>query len=304
MTIKETARKIKKMEVRGASDIAKATTKALREKAKEIEPKNVEEGIEELKNSSQELKEARPTAVSLPNAINKTLIKIEETNSINELKNQVISNSNQFLKKIREAKEEIGEIGSKRIKNNSTVLTHCNSEAALSVIKEADKQKEIEVYATESRPRYQGRITAKKLSEKDIEVTQIIDSAARYFMNEIDLVIVGADAIGANGALANKIGTSQIALAAKEARVNFLVAAETYKFSPKTVSGELIEIEERDSKEVWEKPPSEEIQIRNPAFDFTPPEYIDNIITENGLISPHMAYFVLKEEFGWKLREE
>ncbi|MQK95693.1 ribose 1,5-bisphosphate isomerase, partial [Escherichia coli] len=92
-------------------------------------------------------------------------------------------------------------------------LTHCNSSTAIAVIKRAHEVgKEIKVFATESRPRLQGYITAKQLKEAGIDVTVIVDSAVRYFMNEIDCVIVGADTITANGALINKIGTSQIAL--------------------------------------------------------------------------------------------
>ncbi|MEM3522592.1 MAG: hypothetical protein QXD78_06100, partial [Candidatus Bathyarchaeia archaeon] len=116
-----------------------------------------------------------------------------------------------------------------------------------------------------------------------------------------DEVIVGADAITANGAVVNKIGTSMIALAAHEARVRFFVAAETYKFSPETMIGELVNIEERDSSEVI---PLEELKtmknviVKNPAFDVTPPEYIDLIITEKGIIPPQGSMMVIQESFG------
>ncbi len=133
-----------------------------------------------------------------------------------------------------------------------------------------------------------------------IDVTLIVDSAVRYFINDVDCVVVGADTITANGALINKIGTSQIALAAKEARVPFMVAAETYKFSPKTLFGELVVIEERDASEVA---PEEllklGVKVRNPAFDVTPRDYIDVIITEIGAIPPEMAYIVITERLGY-----
>jgi len=141
----------------------------------------------------------------------------------------------------------------------------------------------------------------KILGERGIPVTLIIDSAARYFMNEIDKVIVGADAIAANGAVINKIGTSLIALAAKEARTLFFVAAETYKFSPETVIGALIKIEERGPSEVL---PSSRLRkykgvtVKNPSFDVTPAEYIDLIITEKGIIPPSAAFTIIQQEFG------
>jgi ribose 1,5-bisphosphate isomerase len=123
-------------------------------------------------------------------------------------------------------------------------------------------------------------------------------------MKNIDKIIVGADSIAANGAVVNKIGTSQIALAAHEARVLFFVAAESYKFHPQTLVGELIEIEERDPKEIWDSKKFPGVRIRNPAFDVTPPDYIDLIITERGIIPPQAAYTVLQEQFEWRPGEE
>ncbi|MEM4702681.1 MAG: ribose 1,5-bisphosphate isomerase, partial [Archaeoglobaceae archaeon] len=195
----------------------------------------------------------------------------------------------------------------KRIKDGSTILTHCNSSTAIAVIKKAHEMgKKLEVIATESRPRWQGHITARQLKEAGIDVTVIVDSAVRFFMKEVDLVLVGADTITANGALINKIGTSQIALCAKEARVPFIVAAETYKFSPRTLAGELVVIEERSAEEVLPKELLDlGIKARNPAFDVTPRDYIDVIITEIGAIPPEMAYLVIKERLGYdEIREE
>jgi ribose 1,5-bisphosphate isomerase len=227
--------------------------------------------------------------------------------SYEEKKQSLISRADEFIRWVETAHQKIGEIGTRRIKDNSVIMTHCNSSAALSVIKSAYKSgKNLEVIATESRPRLQGHITVKELTEFGIPTTLIVDSAVRYFMESIDYVIVGADTITVNGALINKIGTSQIALAAKEARVPFLVAAETYKFSPKTLLGELVEIEERDVEEV--APPDiinlEGLKIRNPAFDVTPRDYIDTIITEIGTIPPEMAYLVIRERLGYAIFEE
>ncbi|RLG60366.1 ribose 1,5-bisphosphate isomerase, partial [Candidatus Geothermarchaeota archaeon] len=183
------------------------------------------------------------------------------------------------------------------------ILTHCNSQAAISVIIHAKKQgKRLRVFVTETRPKMQGLLTAAQLSKEGIPTTLIIDSAVRFFMPKIDKVIVGADAIAANGAVINKIGTSMIALAAHEARVRLMVAAETYKFSPETVLGELIEIEERPAEEVvsreWLKR-FPNVSVRNPAFDVTPPEYVDIIITEVGVVSPQSYFLLVRDMFGW-----
>jgi ribose 1,5-bisphosphate isomerase len=125
-------------------------------------------------------------------------------------------------------------------------------------------------------------------------------------MNQIDRVIVGADAVSANGAVVNKIGTSLMALAAREARTHFFVAAESYKFSPETMFGELVKIEERDASEIIS--PSEvkhrSITVANPSFDVTPPEYVDLIITEKGIIPPQAAILLLQESLGVITPEE
>ena len=199
------------------------------------------------------------------------------------------------------------EIGARHISDGDVLLTHCNSEAALGCILEAHRQgKEIEVYATEVRPRGQGLITIRTLNEAGIRTNYIIDSAVRYFINDVDLVIVGADAIAVNGAVVNKIGTAQIAHAANEARTNVIVAAETYKFAPRTILGEKIEIEERDPAEVLPREEAERlpfVRVRNPAFDVTPAEYIDLIITERGAIPPELAYTVIRDYLGWRIEE-
>lgn len=203
------------------------------------------------------------------------------------------------------AVERIGEIGSRRIKDGDTVLTHCNSMAALSVIGTAHKAgKKIKVIATESRPRYQGILTIGILDKLGIETELIIDSAVRSVMNEVDLVVVGADVVTANGTLVNKIGTAQIALCAHEARTSFMVAAETYKFSPMTILGELVPIEERSAEEILpDFLKYKHVHVRNPAFDVTPHQYIDLICTEVGAISPEMSYLIIKERLGWEIDE-
>ncbi|MBE8539655.1 ribose 1,5-bisphosphate isomerase [Geoglobus acetivorans] len=295
--IDEAARKIESMEVRGAARIARFAAETLREYAKSVKT-NFDE---EMRRASERLMNTRPTAVSLFNAINYVMSYSGENDE--EKRESLIRRAEEFIEWVDTAREKIGRTGAKRIVDGSTVMTHCNSSAALSVIKHAfDEGKDIRVIATESRPRHQGYLTTKELADYGIDVTLIVDSAVRYFMKEVDVVVVGADTITVNGALINKIGTSQIALAAKEARVPFMVAAETYKFSPKTLLGELVVIEERDAREViggdlLEHP---NVTVRNPAFDVTPRDYIDLIITEIGAIPPEMAYIVIRDHLGYR----
>ncbi len=299
--VEEAAAKIKNMEVRGAAKIAKFATKTLMDYANRAG----DDFDSDMRKAAEVLLNTRPSAVSLYNAVN--YVMNYDGDQIGEKKQMLISRAEKFIEWVDIAHERIGNIGSRRIKDNSLVMTHCNSSAALSVIKSANQRgKNIEIMATESRPRLQGHITVKELTEAGIPTTLIVDSAVRYYIESVDYVIVGADTIAANGALINKIGTSQIALSAKEARVPFMVAAETYKFSPKTLLGELVEIEERDREEVA---PQEimnlpGLKVKNPAFDITHRDYIDVIITEIGTIPPEMAYLVIRDKLGHPIFED
>lgn len=300
------------MRIRGAAQIGRAAAEGLSIAAMNIRTESPQEYMDQLEGAYRLLLNTRPTAVSLPNALRYVMHRVrlafKKGMNVDELRAITVRAAEDFKKSSQEAVRRISDIGAKRIRNGDLIMTHCNSSVAISILKEAKRQgKEFRVIATETRPRFQGRLTAKALSEAGIPVTLIVDSAARYFMPKVDKVIVGADVVTANGAVVNKIGTSQIALAAKEARVRVFVGAETYKFSPSTVLGELVEIEERPPEEVV--PPEELSQLKgvtvaNPAFDVTPPEFIDIIITERGIIPPQASVLILMEEFGWAIGEE
>ena len=302
--VRETAEKISSMEVRGAGRIATAAALSLRDFSMALEAQSLEEFNLQLENAASLLLKTRPTAVSLSNAIR--MVMKYKAGDVDGARQAVVSNANRFITNSQKAVEKIGQIGSRRIRDGDTVLTHCNSIAAISVISAAHKSgKKIKVIATESRPRFQGITTIGMLDKLGIETELIVDSAARSVMNEVDLVVVGADVITANGTLVNKIGTAQIALCAREARTSFMVAAETYKFSPETILGELVTIEEREPEEVLSDISKyKHVRVRNPAFDVTPHQYIDLICTEAGAISPEMSYLIIRERLGWEMADE
>jgi ribose 1,5-bisphosphate isomerase len=303
---------IKSMKIRGAGKIARFAVETLGKIVEVSNAKTPNELFIELHEASKKLLSSRPTAVSLPNGIrfvmHKTNLLLKEKLSIEEFKKEVLAIVKEFINKSEGALNKIAVFGAKRIEDGETIMTHCNSAAVIAILKKAyNEGKNFKVYVTETRPLYQGRITAKQLGEAGIKTILIIDSAARYFMNKVDKVLVGADAVAVNGAVVNKIGTSMIALAAYEARTQFLVAAETYKFSPETMIGELIHIEERSWKEIISNEELKEIlncEVKNPAFDVTPPEYIDAIITEEGVIPPQAAFYILQKSFGELTPEE
>lgn len=305
--IKQIAEDIQTMRTRGAGKIGRAAARALKITARTTKARNSAEFIKELDRVSALLLSTRPTAVSLSNAIRFVTLKakLAKDADLQALRNIVMSRADEFIRVSNEAVKRIGEIGARRISDGDVIMTHCNSDCALAVIKTAFKQgKHLEVFVTESRPMKQGLISVRDLSKAGISTTLIVDSAVRHFIRDIDKVIVGADSIAANGAVINKIGTSQLALAAHEARVLFFVAAESYKFHPGTLVGRLVEIEERPFKEIVDPKRFPGVRIRNPVFDVTPPDYIDLIITERGIIPPSAAYVVLQEQFEWKPGEE
>jgi len=194
--------------------------------------------------------------------------------------------------------KNIGEHGARLIKDNTTVLTHCNAGAlatvdygtALAPLRNAhEKKKKLFVYADETRPRLQGLLTAWELTQEGIPHALIPDNAAGYFMKkkEVDLVIVGADRIAANGDFANKIGTYEKAVCAKENNIPFYVAAPHSTFDPHIQNGSQIIIEERTRQEVTEIQGKTImpawVSVKNPAFDITPHNYVTGFITEKGI---------------------
>jgi ribose 1,5-bisphosphate isomerase len=307
MVLTDTADKIKSMEIRGAGRIARAAALALAEHADSLNTTEITVFFDEMKRAADLMAGTRPTAVSLPNAVNIVMASIAHVTTVPEAKRAIGSKAREFVQSSNQAVERIGKIGARHIRDGDVVLTHCNSEAALACLIEAKRSgKDFSVFATEVRPRNQGLLTIRVLNDAGITTNFIVDSAVRSFMNEIDLVITGADAVTVNGAVVNKIGTAQIALAAHEARTNFVVAAETYKFAPRTILGELIEIEERPAGEVLPDEIAKSlpyVTVRNPVFDVTPAEYVDLIITESGAIPPQMAYIIIRDYLGWDLSE-
>ncbi len=197
---------------------------------------------------------------------------------------------------------KIGEHGAKLIKNGTRILTHCNAGAlaavdvgtALAPIRAAKEQgRKFFVYVSETRPRLQGaRLTAWELVQEGIEHAILTDSASGHFLSrgEVDLVLVGADRIAANGDTANKIGTYMKAVVAKEHHVPFYVAAPTSTIDFAIPAGSKIPIEERSPQEVLQFAGTpvapKESPARNPAFDVTPAKYIRGIITEAGIHRP------------------
>lgn len=266
---------IRSMKVRGAPaiGIAAAYGLALSEKPEE---------------EAQVLLDSRPTAVDLRNAVDFVLSK-----RLDGMK--TLDAAKEWHASIEQKCRSIAENGATLVKDGMRILTHCNTGSlatgvsygtALGILKKAwEEKKRIFVFADETRPRFQGALTSWELRQLGVAHDVIVDSAAGSFMKrgEVDIVIVGADRIAANGDFANKIGTYPVAVLAKENGVPFYVAAPFSSFDLGIKSGDEIKIEERDEKEVILDIYPKGTRARNPAFDVTPSEYVTAFITEFGI---------------------
>lgn len=300
-TVRVVANKIRKLEVQGARNVAISAIKALEALARKTTAETRIEFMEELTEAREVLFASRSTEPLMRNALRWIISEVENSGKekVDILTKIVTSSSIQFLKNLEASKKSIAEIGAKRIRDSMLVFTHCHSSTVTDIFRKAKEDgKEFEVVCTETRPFFQGRITAKELLSLGIKTTFIVDSAARSLMRKVDLVIVGADAITAEGNVINKIGTGTIALLAHEARKPFYVVAELLKFDPATVCGDYAQIEERSPKEVWEDAP-EKLEVLNPAFDVTRRDFIHGVICEEGIIPPHAVSEVINRKYPW-----
>ena len=302
-TIKETTEKIKTLQIQGARNVAVAAVKAIQDLSENTKSKNKVQFLDELKEAQNILAKSRETEPLMRNALNFIITKSKDskTEKVAELKKLLVSNAENFLADLDKSRERTAEIGSKRIRNNSTVFTHCHSSTVTRLLAKAKKEgKNFRVICTETRPAFQGHITARELIDLGIETTFIVDSAARTFINEVDIVLVGADAITSEGNVVNKIGTGGIAVLANEARKPFYVVSELLKFDPETLSGDYEKIEQRSPDEVWSEAPKT-LNVHNPAFDVTPNRYINGLICEEGIISPQLVVEFIRRRYPWVL---
>ena len=256
-----------------------------------------------ITSATHHLRTSRPTAVNLFWALDRVDVVVTEFGGTSaRLLDRVLAEAHAILLEDRLMCRSIGRLGAALVGSGNGILTHCNAGGlatgdygtALAVIFSAHEQnKNVRVFADETRPLLQGsRLTAWELQRRGVPVTLICDNMAAQVMREgkIQMAIVGADRIAANGDTANKIGTYGVAVLAKAHNIPFYVAAPSSTFDLSITDGSQIPIEQRDPREITEgfgkiTAPAG-IDVYNPAFDVTPGHLITGIITERGVISP------------------
>src|SRR5438552_17948717 len=296
---------IKKMVVRGAPAIGVSAAMGLALGASQSVGTSVADLEYDFRFMCEVMEATRPTAVNLFWAIERmrgviAKAKAEDVRDVEEVKKRLTEEALLIYNEDIEANRAIGLFGGELIPDGATVLTHCNAGAlatagdygtALGVIRGASKAgKRVAVIADETRPFLQGaRLTAWELAKDNIPVTVITDSMAGHIMKQgqMDCVVVGADRIAANGDAANKIGTYMVAVLAKQHNIPFYVAAPLSTVDLATATGEDIPIEQRDPKEVTHmrdhQLTPDGVAVHNYAFDVTPHELIEAIITDRGV---------------------
>jgi len=300
-TIEEVGHAIKTMVIRGAPAIGVAAAMGVSLGADSIEASTFESFYQALEEKCDRLGQSRPTAVNLAWAIKrmKDVAQSNKSLSVAKLKSRLKEEALTILTEDIATNEAMGQHGQTLVTDGNVILTHCNAGAlatagfgtALGVVRASvNAGKNIRVLANETRPFLQGaRLTTWELKEDGIPVKLITDNMCGFFMNkqEIDLVVVGADRIAANGDVANKIGTYMVAVLAKENNIPFYVAAPVSTLDLSLASGKEIPIEERSSEEVMtinkKRIAPEGVEAAHPAFDITPNHLVTAIITENGI---------------------
>jgi methylthioribose-1-phosphate isomerase len=296
------AEAIRRLQVRGAPLIGVAAAYGLALAALATDETDLTPLQSHLRPAAEELAATRPTAVNLAWALERMLRAAQSATNSDDARATLVEEARRIHEEDIAANKRIGAHGAALLREQSTVLTHCNAGAlatggygtALGVIRSAAADRRLRhVIATETRPLLQGaRLTAWELARDGISFELIVDSAAGSVLRRglVDAIVVGADRIAANGDVANKIGTYSLAVLARENKVPFYVAAPTSTIDLSMRSGDDIPIEERSAGEVTslrgiDLAPDGGNAL-NPAFDVTPNTFIDAIITENGVARP------------------
>jgi methylthioribose-1-phosphate isomerase len=298
----EIARAIKTMQIRGAPVLGVAAAMALAVTALRSRARDKSGLLCELERAAKKIGRTRPTAVNLFVGLDRVLKAARKAGSVQEAREAAVREAKRIADEDVETNRRMGQYGASLIQDGNTILTHCNTGAlatvdygtALGAIRAAWSQgKRIEVIVTETRPRLQGaRLTTWELKRAGIPVTVITDNMAGALMSQgrIDLVMVGADRIAANGDVVNKVGTYTLAVLAKEHGVPFYVVAPTSTIDMRAPKGSQVPIEHRDPREVIfvgkTRLVPKSIKVLNPAFDLTPARLVTAIVTERGIVRP------------------
>ena len=307
---RKTIADVKALRIQGAEKVAVKSVEALAREAQASKARDRNAFIKELRAAAGALKETRPTEPALRNSIRFLLATVQKSGckDTGELKEIARETARDYLEKSLETKLKIAKYGAKLVPDGGSVLLHCHSSTVMRILKKAhDDGKHFQAYCLEARPLYQGRVSAAELSSYGVKTTLCVDSCGQTVlskMTDADAVLVGADAVTAEGDLVNKIGTAGLAILADQHDKRFYSCTGTHKFDPLTLWGESEPIEERPPDEVLDKAAKRKWgfkrmpRILNPAFDLTPGRLVTGFVTELGVVPPQSLVGLLWKEYG------
>ena len=297
MSLNKTIQDIKSLRIQGATAVAKETVLGMLSFSEKLptkswsasggKEKNSKKFIKQVKKAGEQLAYARPTEPMAQNLVENIIAKLKKMSKqgadIKQTKEIFEYLVKHELRELEEDHKDLVKNGIKLIKSGDKILTFCHSSSVEKILISAKKEgKNFQVIVPETRPLFQGRITAKNLSQAGINVTMIIDSKTDTVLNskKVDKVLIGADVILKNGDVINKVGSFGIAEDAYQNKIPVYVAAITLK---KKQGKAPVKIEKRHKYEIWKKAPKN-VSIENPAFDKIPAKFITGIITEQGIL--------------------
>jgi ribose 1,5-bisphosphate isomerase len=305
--IKKLILDIKNLKIQGATNVCLATLDILKLITEQNQRLALNQFLRETKKFAEKASLIRATEPMAQNAIRYVFFKLknQEINNTPEAINLIYKYTDEFIKLLKENKKQLFKKGTSLIKKKNKIFTHCHSSAVENILINS-KSKKIKVFNTETRPLFQGRITAQKLTQAGIDTTMLVDSAADFFISKhsgeelmMDKVIIGCDSISWDGSVVNKIGSYGIGLAAKYNKIPLYIAGNLFKVD----SDNIINIEIREDSEVWKKKDKKHFDIINFSFDYVPAEFITGIICEFGIIKPSEVKKIVLKKYPWLIKK-
>jgi len=291
--LKQIADDITDLKVQGATNIAFASLVALRHVINKSKKSSKSVLLRDLNKARTLLFNTRPNEPMMYNAVNYVIDKLADFNG--DLRSEGLRLVERLEDEFDEAKKKLALVGKRLIKKNSVILTHCHSSNVTEILKTA-KPRIKSVFCTETRPKYQGRITAKELLSAGLKVRMTVDSAIANYVRKADYCFIGCDVISSTF-LINKVGSRMISILCDKYDVPLYVCSLSYKFEPESLEGVGTDVELRSPKEVWDKAPRK-LKILNPAFDVVDFEGVTGFVTELGVMPPDSFIKLMHDKKG------
>lgn len=281
---------IRNMNVKGGSPFGRAAAWAFKLALQQEDLKTFSEIKTRFTYLKKQMYELKPTMATIYNSCEAIMQELDETMKVNILKEKVIHLCDNIIEQSFVAVEKVGEIGSHLIHDHDVVLMHSYSSTLMGIFQSAaNDKKRFKVICTESRPLRESRNAVNVLTRLGIETMFISDASVYEFMNEADMIIMGADTLCTNGDVANKMGSAQIARLAQSCKIPVYFASELYKLDIRTLNGEKVILERRDKCELVDEDDFkdfDQVEVINQFFDLTPASDITGIVTEFGVLHP------------------